>query len=137
MADHLKELESQRAKLYQELLEVGDLRRGSLAENYRRCGRQNCVCSQEDHPGHGPQYLLMTKVGGRSRARNLRAGAEVERVKEQLGNHQRFRQIIQQIVEVNEGICEERASEDQGEAGTRREVKKKWQRSSSKRSKRK
>lgn len=134
MAKSLKELESQRAGLYEELSQIGDLRRGSLAENYRRCGRTSCVCSQEGHPGHGPQYLLMTKVGGRSRARNLRPGAEVERIKEQVGNHQRFRQVVQQIIEVNERICETRAGEDQGKEGTRREVKKKWQRSSPKRS---
>ncbi|MGH3519041.1 MAG: DUF6788 family protein [Haloechinothrix sp.] len=36
---------------------TGDFRRGSVIENYRRCGKPNCACAQPDHPGHGPRYL--------------------------------------------------------------------------------
>ncbi|MHB8188438.1 MAG: DUF6788 family protein, partial [Dermatophilaceae bacterium] len=35
----LSDLEQQRAQLYAELVDVGDFRRGSITENYRRCGK--------------------------------------------------------------------------------------------------
>ena len=53
----LPELEAVRERLYAQLTEVGDFRRGSVSENYRRCGKPNCACAQPDHPGHGPRFL--------------------------------------------------------------------------------
>jgi len=53
----LPELEAERDRLYAQLSMVGDFRRGSVTENYRRCGKPNCACAQPDHPGHGPRFL--------------------------------------------------------------------------------
>jgi Family of unknown function (DUF6788) len=49
----LPELEAERERLYAQLSSVGDFRRGSVTENYRKCGKPNCACAQPDHPGHG------------------------------------------------------------------------------------
>ena len=49
----LPELEAERDRLYAQLSAVGDFRRGSVSENYRKCGKPNCGCAQPDHPGHG------------------------------------------------------------------------------------
>jgi len=133
MPQGLEQLLADRARLYLELSQGGDLRRGSIAENYRRCGKANCACRQEDHPGHGPQYLLMTKVAGRSQARNLRAGPELEKVQQEVSNHQRFRELVQRIVELNERICELRPVPEKQESG-RGELKKKLRKRSSARS---
>lgn len=35
----LPELEARRAELYARLAELGDFRRGSVRDNYRRCGK--------------------------------------------------------------------------------------------------
>lgn len=51
--DSLEDLEQRRARLYDQLAATGDFRRGSISENYRRCGKPNCVCAQEGHPGMG------------------------------------------------------------------------------------
>ena len=48
----LPELEARRDWLYAQLSAVGDFRRGSVSENYRKCGKLNCACAQPDHPGH-------------------------------------------------------------------------------------
>jgi len=111
VAKNLEELEAERRRLYEELAHVGDFRRGTIAENYRQCGKPNCCCAQVEHPGHGPQYLLMTKVEGRSRAQNLRAGAELEKVRREVENQRRFRDLVQKIVAVNERICAARPIE--------------------------
>lgn len=104
----LGELEEQRARLYAQLADTGDFRRGSVSENFRRCGKPNCACARPDHPGHGPRYLWTRTVPGRgSRGRQL-DGGEVEKVRGELANYQRFAELSEQIVEVNEAICEAR-----------------------------
>jgi len=122
-------LEVERGRLYEELSQVGDFRRGSMAETYRRCGKANCVCGMGDHPGHGPRYLVMTKVEGRSRAQDVPAGPELTKVRRELANHQRFRALVQQVVEVNEAICQERPVDATEESSERRTLKKKLPRS--------
>jgi hypothetical protein len=104
----LGDLEQQRDRLYAELAATGDLRRGSISENYRRCGKPNCTCAQPDHPGHGPRYLWTRTVAGRgTRGRQLSV-EEVDKVRGELANYQRFAALSGDIVEVNEAICEAR-----------------------------
>jgi hypothetical protein len=104
----LEELEAQRTRLYEQMAATGDFRRGSVSENYRRCGKPSCHCAQPDDPGHGPRYLWTRTVAGRgSRGRQLSAG-EVGKVRRELANYQRFADVSQRIVEVNEAICEAR-----------------------------
>lgn len=104
----LEELEAQRARLYEELAEIGDFRRGSISENYRRCGKPNCACAQPGHPGHGPRYLWTRSVPGRgTRGRQL-AAEELGKVRRELVGYDRFAALSQRIVEVNEAICEAR-----------------------------
>lgn len=94
--------------MYERLTEIGDFRRGSVSENYRRCGKPNCACARRDHPGHGPRFLWTRTVPGRgSRGRQLDR-AEVDKVRAELANYHRFAELSEQIVEVNEAICEAR-----------------------------
>ena len=102
----LDQLEVERERLYQELSGIGDFRRGSISANYRRCGKPNCACAQPDHPGHGPQYLLTTKVEGKTRAKNLKQGTILKKVEQEVANHLQFRKLVNDIVEVNEHICD-------------------------------
>lgn len=104
----LEELEEQRARLYGRLADTGDFRRGSVSENYRRCGKPNCACAQPDHPGHGPRYLWTRTVPGRGSTGRQLSRDEVEKVRGELANYQRFAALSEQIVEVNEAICEAR-----------------------------
>ena len=104
----LEALREERGRLFRKLAEVGDFRRGSVAENYRRCGKTNCRCARPEHQGHGPQYLLMTKVEGKSQAKNLKPGAELVKIKEEVANHLHFRELVQKIVELSEQICDQR-----------------------------
>ncbi|MDA8065830.1 MAG: hypothetical protein M0031_10080 [Thermaerobacter sp.] len=116
MTGDFDRLHAQRAQLYQELAKTGDFRRGSIHANYRRCGKPSCACSQPGHPGHGPQHLLTVSQNGKSVAKNLRPGSELELVEKQVANYHRFRELTQQIVEVNEKICDTKLKMSQAEA---------------------
>jgi hypothetical protein len=104
----LEDLEEQRALLYERLAATGDFRRGSISENYRRCGKPNCVCAQPDHPGHGPRYLWTRTVAGRGTKGRQLSAEEVDKVRAELANYHRFAAVSEQIVAVNEAICEAR-----------------------------
>jgi hypothetical protein len=106
MEKTLEALESRRLKLYHRLAELGDFRPGSISVNYRKCGKKNCVCAQPSHPGHGPQYLWNATVSGRSVAKNLRLGPELEKARQQAENYQAFLQLTRELIEVNDKICE-------------------------------
>jgi hypothetical protein len=104
----LPELEAERDFLYARLAATGDFRRGSVSENYRKCGKPNCACAQPGHPGHGPRFLWTRSQGRAKRiGRQLRA-AEVEKVRREIARHAEFAATVEQLAEVNEKICEAR-----------------------------
>jgi hypothetical protein len=104
----LPELEAERDRLYAQLSVVGDFRRGSVSQNYRKCGKLNCTCAAPDHPGHGPRFLWTRTARGRKTVGRQLATAEVEKVRRELARYAEFTAISEQIAEVNEKICEAR-----------------------------
>jgi len=111
----LPELEAERDRLYAQLSAVGDFRRGSVTENWRRCGKPNCACAAPDHPGHGPRFLWTRSKGRRKRAGRQLAAGEVDKVRREIGRHAEFTAAVERIIEVNEAICEARPAD--GAAG--------------------
>ncbi len=108
MNEALSSLERKRELLYKQLQETGDFRRGTISVLYRKCGKKNCVCTQEGHPGHGPQYLWNATIKGKSYAKNLKLGPEMEKYLEEISNHQLFLKLCDEIVAINEQICDMR-----------------------------
>ncbi|HCC68677.1 MAG TPA: hypothetical protein DEP99_02190 [Nitrospiraceae bacterium] len=106
MSKKIEALESKRESLYNELSKIGDFRRGIISVNYRKCGKKNCSCSKEGHPGHGPQYLWNTTIKGKSYAKNLKLGHELQKCNEEITNYRHFLKICDELVEVNEKICD-------------------------------
>ena len=118
MNPSLESLEARRGGLYRQLEALGDFRRGIISVNYRKCGKTNCACAQKDHPGHGPQYLWNASVAGKTKARNLPLGPELEKVEKEVERYREFDRMCQELVEVNNQICQLRpvsAIEDESE----------------------
>ncbi len=113
MNEKLDELLSQREQLLQEFTNIGDMRQGSLSENYRRCGRSSCCCADPDHPGHGPYYAFTRKVDGKTRTINRRPGPELNRLRDEVAEYQRFKKLCHKVIEVNEAICAARPAPDE------------------------
>jgi hypothetical protein len=106
--DELAELERRREELYRELARVGDFCRGSLNEVRRKCGKPNCACAAAGRPGHGPQWNLTRTVEGRTRAVHLRPGPGLDKARREVAEYERFRDLVGQVTEVNETICQAR-----------------------------
>lgn len=104
----LAELEAERDRLYAQLAAVGDFRRGSVSENWRKCGKPNCACAAPGHRGHGPRFLWTRSAGARKTVGRQLAAAEVGKVRAEVARHREFTAISEQIARVNEKICEAR-----------------------------
>src|ERR1022692_4492077 len=104
----LAELEAERDRLFVRLSAVGDFRRGSVSENYRKCGKPNCACALPGHPGHGPRFLWTRAARGRGTVGRQLVAAEVGKVRWEVARHAEFAAISEQIAEVSEKICEAR-----------------------------
>jgi hypothetical protein len=109
-------LEARRARLYADLGLVGDFRRGALNAVRRKCGKPNCACARAGHPGHGPQYNLTKWAAGKTVTVHLRPGPELDKAEREVAEYERFRDLVGQVTEVNEAICEARPAAPPGSA---------------------
>ena len=105
MKNTLESLRGKRNLLQEKLKGIENFRRGIISVNYRKCGKKNCACAQQGHPGHGPQYLWNTTIKGKSFAKNLRVGPEIQKYKEETENYRGFLKICEELVETSEKIC--------------------------------
>ena len=128
MPESLAALERKRDGLYEKMRALGDFRRGSIAINYRKCGKPNCVCTKEGHPGHGPRYLWSTTIKGKSYTRHIRLGPEIEKYEDEIGRYHTFVKLCEEILEVSEEISDRRPVVEPRDETELEELKKKLQR---------
>jgi len=94
-----------------ELLEMGEFRRGTIVERYRRCGKSGCACADKEHPGHGPQRILTYKEEGVTRTVNLPSAAALEVARGHVQEHEHFLDWSKRWQRVQEEICDQRMKE--------------------------
>ena len=127
MNDTLNRLESKKKSLYKKLEEIRDFRRGTISVNYRKCGKKNCICAKPGHPGHGPQYLWNTTIKGKSFAKNIRLGPELQKYMGEIANYRTFLKLRDEIVQLSEKICDLRPIPEIEDKDETDELKKKLQ----------
>ena len=112
MSDSLAELEQKRSGILTQILELGDFRSGSITAINGRCGKPNCRCHQPDQPGHGPNFRLTRKINGKTVSETFSSAVELLKARREVEAFHRFRQLSQELLEVNERICRRRPAED-------------------------
>ena len=112
MPGSLASLEQQRSAILTQILELGDFRSGSITAITGRCGKPNCRCHQPNQPGHGPNFRLTRKVDGKTVSETFASTAERRKAQREVEAFHRFRQLGQQLLEVNERICRARPVEE-------------------------
>jgi hypothetical protein len=108
----LASLEQQRSAILAQILELDDFRSGSVTAISGRCGKPNCRCHRPNQPGHGPNFRLTRKVDGKTVSETFSSAAELGKAQREVEAFHRFRQLSQQLLEVNERICRTRPVED-------------------------
>jgi hypothetical protein len=87
-------LERRRAELF-----------GLIAQVWRKCGKPNCACARPGQRGHGPQWNLTRRIGGKTVNVHLKPGPELEKVQAEVAEHQRFASLVEEVTQVSEAIC--------------------------------
>jgi hypothetical protein len=112
LPEPLDALEQQRSGILTQILELGDFRSGSITAINGRCGKLNCHCHLPNQPGHGPNFRLTRKVNGKSVTETFSSAAELRKAQREVAAFHRFRQLSQELREVNEIICTARPVQD-------------------------
>ncbi len=127
MEGTLEGLEAKRESLYRKMEELGDFRRGIISVNFRKCGKKNCACAKPGHGGHGPQYLWNTTIKGKSYAKSLRLGAELQKYMQETARYREFLGLCEELVQLNERISDLRPVVEIEDKKEREALKKKLQ----------
>ena len=86
-------LEARIEKLKQAIVRLGDLRPGTLSQQYNVCGKADCRCKADPPQKHGPYYQLSFTRNGKSSSQFVRK-QDLAVVRQQLRNYQRLRQLL-------------------------------------------
>jgi hypothetical protein len=111
MVETLPQLETQRLQVVQEIAGLGDFRRGSITSITGRCGKANCCCHQSGHPGHGPNFRLTRKIGGKTVSETFPSPAALNKAQREVAEFHKFQALSDRLVGVNEKICQLRPVE--------------------------
>ncbi|MGH2375403.1 MAG: DUF6788 family protein [bacterium] len=98
-------LQRQVERIKQELLKLGDLRPGSLSEQFNVCGTPGCKCKRSPPQKHGPYYQVSYTRKGKSGTKFVSRG-QVAMVKRQLRNYARMRQMADRWIEAATELSE-------------------------------
>ena len=112
MSDSLADLEARRTAVQLQIARLGDMRSGSITGTGGRCGNPNCHCHQAGDPGHGPYYRLTRKVNGKTVTETFSSPASLAKAQREVAECQRFRELGDQLLDVNERVCQLRPVEE-------------------------
>ena len=123
MVDVLATLEADRSKLMEEFLSLGDLRHGSITASVRKCGKPSCHCAKANDPGHDPQFRLTRKVNGKTVTESFPNPAALRKAQQEVSEFRRLQKLNEELVGINEKICDLRPVEQQRGGWTEQEKK--------------
>ncbi|MBY0273133.1 MAG: hypothetical protein K2X02_07020 [Alphaproteobacteria bacterium] len=92
-------LKQKRKQLIEQLHSLdSDMLRGSLVKKFRRCGKPNCHCVEEQ--GH-ESYYLSVSVPGRNPIMIYVSLKNQDRVRKALANYQSAQRILEDVSTIN------------------------------------
>ena len=123
MPDDLATLETERSKLLEGFLSLGDLRPGCITAVARRCGKPSCHCAKANDPGHDPQFRLTRRVAGKTVTETFPNPAAWRKAQQEVAEFRRFQKLSQDLITLNGKICRLRPVQQQRGGWTEQEKK--------------
>jgi hypothetical protein len=123
MPESLPDLEAERAALLEQFLSLSDFRPGSITASVRRCGKPTCHCAKPNDPGHDPQFRMSRKVNGKTVNESFATPAALRKAQQEVAEFQRWQQLGQQLLAINQKICALRPVAQKGSGWTPQEKK--------------
>ena len=113
MAVSTESLEKRIQKIKQEIGEVGDLRPGTLSQQYNVCGSPGCQCKASPPIKHGPYYQISFTRHGKSSSQFVRK-EDLKEVQQQLDNYRRLRELVDEWISLSAQLSTLRLREKRG-----------------------
>ncbi len=105
----IEKLKEERALLLAELGTLSHMLHGSWVERFSVCSRKECRCRQGQR--HGPRRYLVIRENGTQRQKYI-PNSQVDAALAGLAEHQRMRETVDKITQINLALMKERAYED-------------------------
>ncbi len=84
-----------------EISKLGEIRTGSLTEQYNVCGQQNCKCKDKKNPKkHGPYYQLSYTRYKKSTSEFI-SRERVDAVRQQLADYKTFMKLKDEWIDIS------------------------------------
>jgi hypothetical protein len=88
-------------QIKEELSNLGDIRPGTLSEQYNVCGKPNCRCKDPNDPKkHGPYYQLSYTHKGKSTTEFVKKDM-VAQVRCQIRNYAKFKKLTEEWIDLS------------------------------------
>ena len=108
----LEKMEIQIEKIKTQLQKIGDMRPGSLNEQFTVCGKPTCRCQDPKKPKkHGPYYQLSYVHQGKSTSQFIQKEL-VHTVEQQLKTYKLFKALTTEWVDLALAIAKEKLAAD-------------------------
>lgn len=86
-------LQAEIERVKRQIVEVGDLRRGTLSLQHTVCGRSTCRCAANPPQKHGPYYQLNYSMAGQSKTEAVHK-ENLLTVRRQVRNYAKLRKLV-------------------------------------------
>src|SRR5256885_7245118 len=123
MPDDVATLQPKRSKLLEGFLRLGDLRPGSITAVVRRCGKPTCHCAKPNDAGHDPQLRLTRRVAGKTITETFPNPGALRKAQQEVAEFHRFQELSEDLVSINQRICQLRPAERERGGWTDQEKK--------------
>jgi hypothetical protein len=101
-------------EIKKQLIALGDLRPGSLSQQYNVCGKPGCRCKADPPQKHGPYYQLGWTRKGKSTTRFVRP-PDLSEVRREIKNYERLQTLMDRWIELSMELCELKTKLSKGE----------------------
>ena len=99
MKQGIRSLEAQIKVIKRDLAGLGDLRPGSLSQQYNVCGSPGCRCKAPRPQKHGPYFQLSYTRKGKDGTRFVKP-ADVPAIREAMTNYARLRNLVDRWIDL-------------------------------------
>ena len=98
MARTRRQLEARIERIKRAIAKLDRIHPGSLSKQYNVCGNAQCRCKDDPPKKHGPYHQVSFTWRRKNTSRFVRK-SELARVKRDLGNYQRLRDLTDEWIE--------------------------------------
>jgi hypothetical protein len=96
----LQKIERKIQKIKERLLEIGEMRAGSISKQFNVCGKANCRCKDKKNPKkHGPYYQLSYVHKGKSTSQFIKKDF-LDDTKRQTQNYKTFKKLVDEWIDL-------------------------------------